>query len=265
MATSTDPASSKQSSAPKKSRFSRKPKDKKAKDGPGRVAQFTQVYKGAKAQDPAIGWWMLLAFVVVVGIFLLIGIAIGHPIYLTIIGVMIGVLAAMLIMGRRAERAAYRSIEGTPGATGAALGSLRRGGWRYEQEPVAAEAGRARNVKDMANAAMVFRAVGKPGVVLIGEGPKGSSAKLLESERRRIARVAGPEVPVHVLRVGKGEGTVEINTLAKTMNKLPDKLTKAEIEAVTKRLRALGAAKPPIPPGMDPRKARMDRKATRGR
>ena len=39
-----------------------------------------------------------------------------------------------------------------------------------------------------------------------------------------------------------------------------------EVDAVTKRLRALGAAKPPIPKGMDPRNApRMDRKALRGR
>ncbi|AKU17190.1 DUF4191 domain-containing protein [Luteipulveratus mongoliensis] len=253
---------------PKKSRFARKPKAPKApKDPskPGRIAQFRQVFTQSRAQDPAIAWWMALAFLVVFGVFLLIGLLIGHPIYVGIMGVLFGLVAALFVMGRRAERAAYKSISGTPGATGAALGALRRG-WFYEQEPVAAEAGRARSVKDMSGAAMVFRAVGKPGVVLIGEGPKGSSVKLLESERKRVARVTGPEVPVHVLRVGQGgDDTVEVNELAKSMRKLPDKLTKDEVDAVNKRLRALGSAKPPVPQGMDPRKARMDRKAMRGR
>lgn len=256
MAPSTD-----SSAGEKKSRFSRKPKDPSK---PGRLSQFTQIYKGAKAQDPAIGWWMLLTFLIVAGAFFLLGLVIFSPIYTTIIGIMFGLVAAMFVMGRRAEKAAYKSLAGTPGATGAALSALRRG-WFFEQEPVAAEAGRARNVKDMGQAAMVFRAVGKPGVVLIGEGPKGSASKLLESERKRVARVAGPEVSVHVLRVGEGEGTVEINSLAKTMKKLPDQLTKDEVSAVTKRLRALGSAKPPVPKGIDPRNARMDRKALRGR
>ncbi|MDE9366451.1 DUF4191 domain-containing protein [Luteipulveratus sp. YIM 133132] len=246
---------------PKKSRFARKPKDP---SNPGRASQLKQVYASTKQQDPAIAWWMALAFLVVFGVFLLIGFAIGHPVYLGIIGLLFGLVAAMFIMGRRAERAAYKSIAGTPGATGAALNSLRRG-WLVEQEPVAAEAGRARNVKDMSSAAMVFRAVGKPGVVLVGEGPKGSATKLLESERKRVARVAGPEVPVHTMRVGQGDGTVAVNELTKSMRKLPDRLTKDEVSAVTKRLRALGTAKPPVPQGIDPRKARMDRKAMRGR
>ena len=246
---------------PKKSRFARKPKDP---SNPGRGSQLKQVFQTTKQQDPAIVWWLLLSFLVVFGIFLLIGLAIGHPVYLGIIGLLFGLVAAMFVLGRRAEKAAYASIAGQPGATGAALGSLRRG-WLVEQEPVAAEAGRARNVKDMSSAAMVFRAVGKPGVVLVGEGPKGSAAKLLESERKRVARVAGPEVPVHTLRVGQGEGTIAVNDLTKSMRKLPDKLTKDEVGAVTKRLRALGSAKPPVPQGIDPRKARMDRKSLRGK
>lgn len=252
----------------KKSRFRRKPKADKADKGPGRLAQMKQVYQQTKAQDPNIGLILLLAFLVTFGVFLLIGFAIGHPIYLGLIGFLFGLIAAMFILGKRAEKAAYSSIAGTPGATGAAMSSLKRG-WMYEKEPVAAEAGgRTRNIRDVGNAAMVFRAVGRPGVVLVGEGPKGAAQRLLNSESKKVNRVAGREVPVHTMRVGTDTEGVPVKDLTKRMGKLDKKLTKAEVDAVTKRLRALGGAKPPIPQGTDPRNpksARMDRKALRGK
>jgi hypothetical protein len=42
-------------------------------------------------------------------------------------------------------------------------------------------------------------------------------------------------------------------------------LSKAEVDAVNKRLKALGGVKMPVPKGMDPTRARPDRKAMRGR
>jgi hypothetical protein len=42
-------------------------------------------------------------------------------------------------------------------------------------------------------------------------------------------------------------------------------LTKEEVSAVNKRLKSLGGLRPPIPAGMDPQRARVDRKAMRGR
>lgn len=247
--------------APKKSRFARKPKDP-AK--PGRVGQMTTIFKSAFKQNPQIPLWMAAAFAVGFLPLLIIGIAWGHPYYLGFLGIMLGLLLAMVVFGRLAERAAYGALDGQPGASGAALGSLRRG-WFVEQEPVAADAGRARNVRDMSSAAMVFRAVGKPGVVLIGEGPKANATKLLTSERKRVERVVGPEVPVTIYRVGQGDDAIKVSTLTKKMGKLDKKLTTAEVSAVNKRLKALGASRPPIPAGMDPRNARPDRRGMRGR
>jgi hypothetical protein len=247
----------------KKSRFSRKPKDP---DNAGRLSQFKTLYQASVKQNPRIPLWMALTFVVTLLVFMvLLHFVFSSWIYTAILGAIFGLLATVIVFGRLAERAAYGSMEGKAGGTGAALQSLKRG-WTYDQEPVAAEAGRARKMSELSNAAMVFRAIGKPGVVLIGEGPSGASRKLLESERKRVSRVAGPEVPVHVLRVGAGEDTVKLGNLAKTMKGLDKKLTDAEVQAVAKRLRALGATKPPIPKGVDPRNApRMDRKAMRGR
>jgi len=226
----------------------------------GRIAQMRQIFTTARAVDPAIGWWMLLALLGVTLVGVVVGLVVGHPIYAGFLGLMFGVLAAMVVMSRRAERAAYRSIEGQPGAAGAALSALRRG-WYFDQQPVAAEAVRP---GDLASAAMVFRATGRPGVVLVGEGPSARATRLLESERKKVARIL-PGVPVTVLRIGDDEAAVPVRKLANQIRRLKPTLTKEEAAQVNKRLKALGGARPPIPAGVDPNRVRMDRKAMRGR
>jgi Domain of unknown function (DUF4191) len=76
----------------------------------GRIAQMRQIFTTARAVDPAIGWWMLLALLGVTLVGVVVGLVVGHPIYAGFLGLMFGVLAAMVVMSRRAERAAYRSI-----------------------------------------------------------------------------------------------------------------------------------------------------------
>ncbi len=237
------------------------PKDAPVKK-PGRIAQVRQVFTAAKAVDPQIGWWMALAFLGVLALVAVIGVLVQYLFFALAIGIPLAALAATIVLSRRAERAAYRSIEGQPGAVGATLSSLRRG-WYFEQQPVAADAARA---NDMSSAAMVYRAVGRPGVVLIGEGPAGRAQKLLAAERKRIERVA-PGVPVVLLRVGDGggENEVGIRKLTTKVQRLKPVLTKAEVSVVNKRLKALGGLRPPVPKGIDPTKARMDRRSTRGR
>ena len=52
--------------------------------------------------------------------------------------------------------------------------------------------------------------------------------------------------------------------LASKIQRLRPALTKAEVAAVNKRLRALGGMRPPLPQGIDPNRVRLDRKAMRG-
>ncbi len=242
--------------ARKKSDPSNKPKK------PGRFAQVRQVFTAARAVDPMIGWWMALAslgtLVVMVGI----GVLIERWVYFLILGIPTAALAASTVLTVRAKRAAYKSIEGQPGAAGAALSSLRKG-WYFEQQPVAAEAARA---GDMSSTAMVFRATGRPGVVLVVEGPVARATKLAESERKKVIRIAGASVPVTVVRVGEGGGNeVSVRKLAGKIQRMKPVLTKEEVAAVNKRLKALGGLRPPLPAGVDPNRIRMDRKAMRGR
>ena len=216
--------------------------------------QLWEVFQMTRTAQPSITWWILGAFFGIIAVGLAIGFAVGHPIYVTLLSVPAALLVAMLILTRRAERAAYSRIEGTPGAAASALGTIRRG-WNIEEQPVAIEP-RHQDV--------VFRVVGRPGVVLISEGPSHRVKRMLEAERRKINRVA-PNVTVHFVQVGRDEGQVPLPKLVKTIQRLRNTLTKAEVAAVSKRLRALQSSRPPIPKGVDPLRARPDRKGMRGR
>lgn len=232
------------------------PKQKKS----GRLSQILDVYRITKQQDSLVGWWMLLTFVVTFGVIFVIGLLLDLGWIFAIFGVMTGILVATIVMSRRAERAAYRQIEGQTGAAGAALTSIRRG-WYTDREPIAADVARP---GDFTSAAVVYRALGRPGVVLVGEGPTGRVQKLLLSEKKRVERVA-PGVPVMLMRVGNGEDEVPLNKLASRVQRLKPQITKDEMAVVNKRLKSLGGMRAPLPKGVDPTRARMDRKALRGK
>jgi len=240
------------SDAPKRGLFSRKPKEAKVKK-PSRLKQINEVFQMTRRHDPMVVWLMLLSFLGVVAVSFLVGYLLENWITGLIIGIPLGLLAATLIPSRRAERAAFAQIENQPGASGAALGTLKRG-WITEDQPVAVNP----RTQDA-----VFRAIGRPGVVLVSEGPTHRVRPLVDAERKRLARIL-PNVTVHVIETGRGEGQTPISQVAKKMNKLDKELTKLEVSAVSKRISSLGN-RLPIPKGIDPYKARPDRKAARGR
>lgn len=216
--------------------------------------QLWAVFQMTRRHDPKAAWWMLAAFVGVLAITVAFGLLIDRLWFTMVIGLPTALLVPLIIMGRRAERAAYAQIDGQPGASVAALGTIRRG-WTVEKEPVAV---------DPRTQDLVFRAVGKAGVVLVSEGPAARVPKLLESEKRRVARVL-PNVPVHLIQYGNEEGQVPIGKLVRTVQRLKGKLTAAETAEIAKRLKALGAMRLPVPKGIDPMRARPDRKGMRGR
>lgn len=152
-----------------------------------------------------------------------------------------GLLAGMVVMSRRAERAAFQQIEGQLGAVGAVLDSQIRRGWKTSSAPVAVNS-KTREA--------IYRMVGKPGVVLIAEGATARTTKMLEDESRKIQRAA-PGVKIHKIAVTTDESGVRLHKLLSTVYKLKRVLTKAEVTAVTNRLEALGTALP-IPKGIDP-------------
>jgi F0F1-type ATP synthase assembly protein I len=232
--------------ASKRGLFGRKPKAVKEKK-PSRLKQIREVFNMTRRHDPMVPWLMLLAFLGVVAVCLVVGLLLNNWITGLIIGIPLGFLAATFILSRRAERAAFAQIENQPGASGAALSTLKRG-WITEEQPVAVNP----RTQDA-----VFRAVGRPGVVLVAEGPTHRVRPLIEGERKKLARIL-PNVTIHVIETGRGENQVPISQVAKKMNKLNKELTKTEVSAVSKRISSLGS-RLPIPKGVDPYKARPQR------
>lgn len=222
--------------------------------------QIKTVFTAVRAMDPSITWWLLGVFFGVLALFVIIGFVIDHPIYMAFVGAPFALLATMITLSRRGERAAFGSMAGKAGQTVGALSMLRRG-WYYDQEPVSADVARP---QEIANAAMVFRALGRPGVVLIGEGPLPRAKKLMEKEVKKVARVA-PGVPIHQLYVGDGAEQIEARKLPRHLSRLKGSLTKDEMSAVNKRLKSIPGIRQGVPAGIDPNRVRMDRRQLRGR
>jgi hypothetical protein len=229
------------------------PAAKPAKE-PGRLKQMYQVFQMTRKYDSTAIWWMLLAFIgpialgVIVGFILASDNVFGFVLWI-VAGVLLGVLLFLVVLGRRAEKAAFSQIEGQPGAVGAVLKSSLRRGWSASEMPVAVSP----KTQDA-----VYRAVGNGGVVLIGEGPKSRTQKMLDEERRRVTRVL-PNVPVNFLSVGPDPDSVPLHKLAARMNRFKRALNKNEVYAVSNRLSSLGKNNLPIPKGVDPLKARAPR------
>jgi hypothetical protein len=228
-------------------------KDSAATKEPGRIKQMWQVFQMTRRYDPRASWYMLVTFLlgVVLGVVLALTLTGGNvfSIVLWIIsGVLAGALGAIIVLGRRAERAAYSQIEGQPGAVGAVLRSSLKRSWRGSEMPIAVN-GRTRDA--------VYRAVGRGGIVLIGEGPATRTHRMVEDERRKIARIV-PNVPISVFNVGPDSDAVPLHKLAGRMAKIKAALTKPEVLAVDNRLNSLGTQMP-IPKGVDPMKVRPQR------
>src|SRR5690606_18091233 len=121
-------------------------------------------------------------------------------------------LVTMTVFGRRAERSMYQQAEGQLGAGGAALTML-RGRWDVKQA-----------VGFTKQQDVVHRVIGRPGVVLVGEGNPGRTRTLLANEAKKHQRIVGDETPVTTLMVGRGDGQVPLPALVKTVRKLPKKI-----------------------------------------
>ena len=208
---------------------------------PSRTAQIRQAYSMTRKSDPRVGWVTLATFLGVLVVLLAIGFLIGHPVYVGIMGVMFAFLAATIVFGRRAEKAAFSQVEGQPGAAAAALNMLRKG-WTVTP-----------GVAVTRNQDLVHRAVGRPGVVLIAEGGGPSRlGNLLAQEKKKVARFV-PDVPIYDIQAGNDEGQVPLRKLNKHLMKLPRNLKNDQVSEVNRRLKALGSMTLPIPKGPMPK------------
>lgn len=159
-------------------------------------------------------------------------------------------LAATFWFSRRAMRAAYKQIDGQPGAAAAVIQSIRGNNW------AATPAVAVNKSQDI-----VTRVVGRPGVVLVSEGPSNRVVPMLANERKKTARWV-PEVPIYEIQVGNDEGQVPLLKLQSALGKLPRNLRGGEVTDLRRRLDALGNAQNamPVPKGPMPTSTRQVRR-----
>ena len=200
-----------------------------------------------------IGWLMAGEVIVAIALGILIGALTKGWITWILLGLFTGVLAATTTLSLLVRRAMYAQIDGTLGQVYAVTSQIKRG-WIVSERPVAMTPDQD----------LVWRLVGRPGVVLISEGPSSRVRALLDQERRKINRVA-QNVPITVFQVGHENGQIQLAELERKLNKLKKTLTSEEVPAIHQRLAALDRSVAPIPKGVDPMRARPNRRALRGR
>jgi hypothetical protein len=215
---------------------------------PGWFGQLRASYRMASRVDRRLGLWTFGSAALAALVVGLLAWLVGPWWFWVLVGLPVVLLVGLVIFGRRAERAAFTQLEGQPGAAISAMSLIRRG---WSTEPAVA-VNRQQDV--------VHRALGRPGIVLIGEGNPGRVRQLIAQERRSLSRIVG-QAPIHEVVIGNDEGQVPLRKLANHVRRLPKTLSNAEVAELGRRLRAMPTITkaPPIPKGPLPKNARMPR------
>lgn len=160
------------------------------------------------------------------------------------LGVMLGVLGAIFVFGRRVQRSVFGQAEGQPGAAGWALDNM-RGQWRVSQ-----------GVAGTTQLDAVHRVIGRPGIILVAEGAPHRVKGLLAQEKKRVSRLAG-DIPIYDIVVGNEKGQVPLRRLQTHMAKLPRNITAKQMDILEGRLNALSSRAAAMPKGPLPQGAKM--------
>lgn len=200
----------------------------------GYLSSLKENFKLTRKVHRWVGLEMFAIFVVVTAI-----VAIPVTYFLNwltglLVGLPVGLLAMTYWFSRRAMNAAYTQIEGQAGAAVAVIQQM-RGNWSITPAVAVTK-----------NSDIVSRVIGRPGVVLVGEGPPQRVAHLLANERKKTARWL-PEVPIYEIQVGTDPDQVAVSKIQKELTRLPRALRPAEVNDIRRRLEALSKKDSPVP------------------
>ncbi len=209
----------------------------------GRIKQMRMVARLVNQQNRRALPIVAGAVVLVIAVFVVVGLVTGLIALFIPMGVLLGILAGMILFGRFAQQAQYSAIDGQLGAAAAVLQSM-PGDWNVTP---AIAGNRTMDV--------VHRAVGRAGVVLVGEGVPSRLAPLLTAERKKTERVAHG-VPIHEFQVGAADGQIPVSKLQRKVSTLPRALKPAAVSDLNYRLKALQPTMA-MPKGPLPKGARM--------
>jgi hypothetical protein len=211
-----------------------------------RFKTLRDAYGVTKSVKPWIGTALLAIFLVIWLGGIAVGALLGHPAYAAFVGLPFAIMVMLFFFTRQAGTAAYSSIEGQTGAAASVLMAIRKG-WTTTAAVAVSR-----------NQDMVHRSVGRPGIVLVGEG--GNAVRFLLTEERKKTERFTPGVPITEIIVGDAEGQVKLRKLQKRLRKLPKKLSVAQLREVRNRLKAVGGMSLPIPKGPMPKNVKMPKR-----
>ncbi len=203
-----------------------------------RFGQLKTAFTMTRKADPRLVPLLAIALLVPFVVLLLIGIAVGHPVLLGLLGLVLALLAATSVFGRRAQQSAFGQVEGQVGAAAAVVQNM-RGDWRVTPA-----------VAFSREQDLVHRVLGRPGIVLVGEGSPSRVRGLIINEKKRLARFVG-DTPVYDVVVGDADGQVPLRGLQKHFIKLPRNIKPREVNVLDRKLSAMAPALP-IPKGPVP-------------
>jgi hypothetical protein len=209
-------------------------------------ANMRQAFTLTRQKDPRFIPYLIVSGVLAAAVvYLVVFLITGSPIVPIGLAVIAAVIAVLVVFSRRAQRSMYTQAEGQPGAAGWMLQQQLKGDWRLTQA-----------VAGTTQLDVVHRLVGRPGIVLVGEGAAHRVRGLLAQEKKRIARVAG-DTPIYDILVGTDDGDVRLAKLNRHLVKLPRNLSKEQVGSLEKRLSALGGTRQQMPQGPLPQGAKM--------
>ncbi len=217
----------------------------------GRIKQIGMVFAFTAKRDklfvPLVAGAVTLAIAITVVLAIFWG-----PLFIAV-GVMLVLLAVLIVLNLRANKAMMNEAEGQPGAAASIVENM-RGDFRVTPA-----------LASTTQFDFVHLVICRGGVILLGEGNPSRVRSLIGQERKRLSKVIG-SADMRDFMVGKGEGEIPIQKLRMTLMRLPRTLAAKDVNALDKRLKAL-SARPQLPKGAIPKNMRPPKgqfKAARG-
>ena len=220
-----------------------------------RPRQMVEVYKRTREVDSKLDLFVIGAGVGAALLAVVLGVLTQAAWWAWVpLALMLGLLAAMLVLTNRAKKGTFSRYAGQPGSAEVALSMLNKKKYQYN---LAVAATRQLDI--------VHRVVGPCGIVLVGEGNPQQVRQLLAQEQKKHEQVAYG-VNVSTITLGDGPKQVKLSDLQKHIEKMPKVMEAIKMNEVQQRLRALDAVRPkaPLPRGPMPTIKGVNR-AMRGR
>jgi Domain of unknown function (DUF4191) len=205
----------------------------------GRLRTFRTAFTFTAARDRRFIPYAIAAFLLPLIAGTLLVTFLGGFLWL-VTGLLGSIVAVLGVLSARLSKATVVEAKRTPGGAAAIVQNM-RGDWRVTPGVAATTQGD-----------FVHLVLGKPGVILLGEGNAHRIRGLLGQEKKRLSKVIG-SADLHDYIVG--EDDLPMEKLRTTLMRLPRTLTGKEVNALDLRLKAL-TARPQMPKGAIPKNMR---------